>query len=340
MNSYERVMTALSHKEADRVPVFLFFTFYGAKELGVSIEEYFSKAENVASGQKRLLRKFGHDCVYAFFYAALEAVAFGQEVEFYDDGPPNAGTPVLKNRDDIFTLKVPDPFKNKALAEAIKATELLAAEYKKKVPVISAVVGPYSLPVMLMGMNNWLEIIVSGDTEAITAMTAKTSAFCLEWGNALFRAGADAIGFFEPFATTTMVRREEFIKYIYNYDKQLISRFNGPVAFCGAGGRMEPIMDKICETGAAACALSVDDNLERIKNDFGGKINIIGNLNNISMIDWTYDEAKKEAKKCLENAKEGGGYILADQHGEISWPVTEDALRGIVDAAIEFGKYA
>jgi len=37
MTSMERVLTTLSHKEPDRVPLFLLATMHGAKELGLSI---------------------------------------------------------------------------------------------------------------------------------------------------------------------------------------------------------------------------------------------------------------------------------------------------------------
>ena len=39
MTSLERVLTALSHKEPDRTPLFLLFSHYGAKEMGMSIRE-------------------------------------------------------------------------------------------------------------------------------------------------------------------------------------------------------------------------------------------------------------------------------------------------------------
>jgi len=50
MKSLERVLTTLSHREPDRVPLFLLVTMHGAKELGLSIREYFSKAEYVVEG--------------------------------------------------------------------------------------------------------------------------------------------------------------------------------------------------------------------------------------------------------------------------------------------------
>ncbi len=57
MTSLQRVLTTLGHREPDRVPFFLLVTMHGAKELGLSIKEYFSKAENVVEGQLRLLEE-------------------------------------------------------------------------------------------------------------------------------------------------------------------------------------------------------------------------------------------------------------------------------------------
>jgi hypothetical protein len=91
MTSMQRVLTTLGHREPDRVPFFLLLSLHGAKELGVSIKAYFSKPENVVEGQMRLLKKYRHDCVYGFFYAPVEIEAFGGEVVFSDDGPPNSG---------------------------------------------------------------------------------------------------------------------------------------------------------------------------------------------------------------------------------------------------------
>jgi hypothetical protein len=54
MTPLERTLTALGQKEPDRVPLFLLTTLHGAKELNLSIKEYFSTSENVIKAQIRL----------------------------------------------------------------------------------------------------------------------------------------------------------------------------------------------------------------------------------------------------------------------------------------------
>ncbi|MCX7144548.1 MAG: methylcobamide--CoM methyltransferase MtbA, partial [Proteobacteria bacterium] len=106
MNSMQRTLTALGQQEPDRVPLFLLTTLHGAKELGLSIQAYFSRAENVVEGQMRLLKKYRSDCLYPFFHASIETEAWGGETIFAPDGPPNAGPPII-GADDIDNLKPP-----------------------------------------------------------------------------------------------------------------------------------------------------------------------------------------------------------------------------------------
>ena len=63
MTSLQRVLTTLGHQEPDRVPLFLSLTLHGAKELDLSIRDYFAKADRVIEGQLRLRKKYGHDCL-------------------------------------------------------------------------------------------------------------------------------------------------------------------------------------------------------------------------------------------------------------------------------------
>lgn len=69
----ERVMTTLSHKEPDRVPVFHMLTHYGAKELNIPIEEYFSKPEYVAEAQLLMKKNTAMTVSIHFFMHPLKS---------------------------------------------------------------------------------------------------------------------------------------------------------------------------------------------------------------------------------------------------------------------------
>jgi uroporphyrinogen decarboxylase len=158
LSPLQRVLTSLSHQEPDRVPFFLLLTMHGAKELGLSIRDYFSRADHVVEGQLRLQRKFGHDCIYSFFHAPLEVQAWGGEVLFCEDGPPNSGLPPLKNNQALLNLQAPDPLACHCLQPVLEAQRRLKEAVGDQLPIIGVVMSPFSLPVMQLGFDQYLNM--------------------------------------------------------------------------------------------------------------------------------------------------------------------------------------
>lgn len=95
LSSMQRVMTTLGHQEADRVPFFIPVTIGGARELGMSIKEFYSRPENVVEAQMRKRYRYRDDMVCNIFYGAIDVEAWGGEVLFFADGPPNSGEPLI-----------------------------------------------------------------------------------------------------------------------------------------------------------------------------------------------------------------------------------------------------
>jgi uroporphyrinogen decarboxylase len=71
----------------------------------------------------------------------------------------------------------------------------------------------------------------------------------------------------------------------------------------------------------------------------GDRLSLFGALNGVEMIHWSPAEAEAAVKACIAAAGVGGGFILADQHGEIPYYVPEETLHAIVEAARRWGRY-
>lgn len=337
MNSFERVIITLDHKEPDMVPVFPFLTIHGSKELGLSIQEYFSHYRYIVEGQKRLHNKYQSDCILGFTYAAKEAEAFGGDVIFSEDGPPNAGESVIKNLRDIETLQIPIVNSCKALHIPLMTIKTLYEIYKKNVPIIGYVVAPLSLPIILMGFEQWLETLFDSPSLAF-ALILKLKDFTINWANAQLSAGASAIGFLNPLASSEILTREMFLKF--DISKEVIQKIQGPVIFGAAAASITSTLDLLSSIGLTGILLSSRDRITEIKQRlFDQRITIVGNLNNISMIEWTPETMENEVKKCIKDGGKGGGYIISDQHGEIPYQVSDEVIHAMVESARKWGKY-
>ncbi|MDP6631365.1 MAG: uroporphyrinogen decarboxylase family protein [Kiritimatiellia bacterium] len=338
MTPMERFLATVSHREPDRVPLFLFPTLHGARELNMPLTQYFTRAENIVEGQLRMRERFNHDCLTGFFYAAAEVEAWGGEVLRRDDGPFNSGRPVIRDPKQILDLVPPRALDCPCLEESIKATAALAERSAGDVPILGVAISPFSLPVMQMGFGPYLELMHHhpGLFEALMAVNEE---FCVGWANAQIEAGATAVVYFDPVSSTTIIPRNLYLSTGLEVAKRTIPRIKGPTGTHFASGHCLSIIPDIIRTGTGVIGVSAEEDLTQIKKACAGKLTIVGNLNGIEMRRWTREDAENAVKTAIAKAGRGGGFILADNHGEIPWQVSEETLQAISHAVDQWGRY-
>ncbi|MCI5126328.1 MAG: methylcobamide--CoM methyltransferase MtbA [Candidatus Electrothrix sp. AR5] len=335
MTSMERVLTTLGHQEPDRVPFFLLLTMHGARELGLSIQEYFSKAEYVVEGQLRMRQKYGHDCLFPFFYASMEAEAFGAETIWFEDGPPNCGAPIIRSENDIRTLQVPD-IEDSCLIWVLEAIRALKKEVEDRVPIIGVAISPFSLPVMQMGFPAYIELMHE-QPALFNRLMEVNQEFCVNWANAQIQAGVTAICYFDPLTSPTITAPGVHLEKGFAIAQQTLARIQSPTAIHMASGRTLSVIDDIVATGTAAIGVSVTEDLREVKAVCQGRLTVLGNLNGIEMRRWTPQQAEDKVREAIGKAGVGGGFILSDNHGEIPWQVSEEVLLAISEAVHRWG---
>ncbi|PKL65977.1 MAG: methylcobamide--CoM methyltransferase MtbA [Methanomicrobiales archaeon HGW-Methanomicrobiales-3] len=338
MTPFERTMTAIGQKEPDRVPLFLLTTMHGAKELNLSIREYYSRAENVIRGQTILQKKYDSDCYYPFFYASAEVEAWGGDVIYITDGPPNAGRPIIRSPQDIVSIDVPEVASCESLKKITDCIRGLAAQSAGKIPVVGVVMSPFSVPVMQMGFEPYLDLMYT-QKDLFWELMKKNQQFCIDWANAQLEAGAHAICYFDPVSSPTSVPPELYRKTGMVVAKETIARIKGPTATHLASGRALAIIDDLATTGTAIVGTSALENIGEVKQACNKRLTVLGNLNGIEMRRWTPEIAEARVRETIARAGKGGGFILSDNHGEIPWQVPDRVLMAISSAVKKYGTY-
>jgi uroporphyrinogen decarboxylase len=338
MTSAERLQHALAHKEPDRVPCVIAAAMHPARDMGLSIKEYFSRPENIVEGQLRLHRKFGNDMLCCYPFAAIECIAWGGEAIYFDQGPPNCGAPVIKKPEDILSLEPPRVSENAALKANLKAISELKAVVGDDIPISGVAVSPFSLPIMQMGFEAYLDLIFERP-DLLERLLQINADYCVEWANAQLKAGASAVMYSDPAFSPGIMSRDWVQKYGASAAKQVISRINGSVMIHLASGRGLPIVDEIIHAGFFAMSASAEEDLGELKRACKGRLALVGNLNALVMNHWTEKDAEAAVKKAIAQAAPGGGFVLMDNHGEIPFIVREDILLAVSDAARRWGQY-
>lgn len=338
LTATERVMTALGHREADRVPFILTLSLHGARELGMGLKEFFSDPKNAIEAQLRMHQRYGHDALLGFLYAALEYEAWGGEAVIAEDGPPRSGSPVFTDFAQLDHLEPPSVRDCPGLQKALEVIRGLKARVGGEVPILGVMISPFSLPVMQLGFERYLDLLFE-DRPRFWRLMAANEAFAVEWGNAQFEAGAMALAYYDPLASPNMVPLEIYRETGFLLDRRTLGALRGPTTTHLASARSLDVAELLAQTGTLGVGVSCVEDLSEAKRVCGGRLTVLGNLNGIAMASWSPREAEKEVKAALLKGGPGGGFILMDTHGELPWSVSEEVIATVAETVHTAGHY-
>lgn len=338
MTSRERINAAMNFQAADRVPFALSLTMHGAKELGMSLPEYYRKASNIVEGQIRMQERYGHDVLLAYLYTALDYQIFGgRNLVINEEGPFNAGEPIITGLSQIKNLEKPEIA---ASPEAVKLVTVIEGLREKKghaVPIMGAVTSPFSMPVMQLGFERYLELLFQGGPLFWKLMDINTE-FCAELANLQFSAGADVVAYVDPVLSPEIVS-EDLQEYGLKTAERVLSRFSGAFVIHFASARMSTCLERLLPMNPAGLGISFKDDLSYCKEKCTSKAVIVGNLNALEMVSWSQQETITKVRDKLREGAPGGGFILSDNHGELPYRLPEDTIAEVAETVKTYGQY-
>ncbi|MHA2088847.1 MAG: uroporphyrinogen decarboxylase family protein, partial [Promethearchaeota archaeon] len=116
----------------------------------------------------------------------------------------------------------------------------------------------------------------------------------------------------------------------------------GKYAVFHSDGYTEPYFEGLIEAGFKAVE-SLEPmagmDLKYLKEAYGDKLCLIGNIDVSELLPFgTTDDVKESVKKCINDAAEGGGYILSPCTDITNACKIENILT-MISATKEYGKY-
>jgi uroporphyrinogen-III decarboxylase len=334
-----RLAAALSGEAADSIPVFCNLIDQGAREAGVSLEDYYANGTLVAESQLRLRERFGHDNLWSLFYVGKEAELLGcRHVVFASDGPPNVAHFVIEDASDIRALTVPDDLRDHpAFEQPLACLRLLAREAGGRYPICAYISSTMTLPALLMGMEKWLELLLLGPFGERDALLEKCHEFFVKEAATYREAGADVILYSNPFGSTDTVPMKFFLAQSLPWIERDIRAIGteGVVYYCGMS-RLGPVIPTVVErTGLGAYYLSPMDDVAAGKRAVAGRGLTCGVINDAPLIDWTPEAVRERVRVIIDQGRAGGRFLFGT--GVMPLGIPEDNIRALVDAAREFG---
>lgn len=340
MTPIEILGAAIKGEPAPRIPVFCNLLDQGARELGLSQREYYSKGEHVALGQLRMRARYGYDNVWSLFYVGREAEILGcRRIDYCDTGSPNVSDFVIKTHDDIARLEVPEDLRaHPGWAETANCLRILKQELGLTHPICCYVTASTSLPAILMGMEAWLELLLNGPADLRDELLRKCSLFFQKEVAAYRAGGANVIVYSTPFGAPSFVGMKRFKEQILPWMKRDLQPggVGGIVYYCGMAPFNRVIEQVLEELHIGVYYISPLADLAEAKAIIASRGLTCGVIDDIKMINWSPKQVRDEVKRMCEIGTPGGHFLLGT--GVMPQAVPEANIRALLSAAFEYGR--
>ncbi len=338
MNQLQRVLTALQCKEPDYVPTFEFDINKGVMKHLTGSEDILDAADILDLDgivvRPTYQKEFISEKVYLDEWGCKRQVS-NETLAVIIESP-------IKDLKDHGDYTFPDPYAHHRFEEL----ERTVNRYGSTKAVILNVRDIFSDLRDLLGYENALVALVT-EQDHVKALLDRI----IEYNWTLAKLVA------EKFDLTIVVTTDDiaanrglifspkvFFELLGPKFKEVIHGFKTLGYYCikHCDGYIMDVLDYWIDCGID-CIDPIDPNadmdLEYIKNKYGSRVCIKGNVNcETALVNGTEQEVEEEVRDCIRKAATGGGYILSSSN-TIHSGVRPENYRAMLRALREYGKY-
>ncbi len=341
MNPLERIFATIQRKTPDRVPVMeMAIDWKVVKDLGY--KSYFDAIDHL---------DMDAICVNQVCYMlGLISMAIKIKRVYKDQwGATRKVTAELlpavvdhpiKDESDLRGYKTPDPGRDILL----KAIKKVAGRYKGKRAILCLGRAVFADSWTICGMENLLMSYVLNPQFA-----RDIGKIVLEYNKELHRlaidAGVDVFILGDDYAHKlgTMMSPDHFREFILPGLSEIVENIKGAGAYCikHTDGNIWEIIEDLVDTGIDGIGPlepAADMDLKKVKERFGDRVCVVGNIDVDLLCRGTIEEIKSTTKELIRRVSPGGGHVLSSGN-TITSAVRGENFSAMLETCREFGGY-
>jgi len=317
VNSKTRVLAALLGGRVDRPPVTGIITAVTQgmmRELDAFWPDAHQDAELMARLGAAGHALYGLETAKVPFDVTVEAEALGGQVDFGDRNIfPQLKEPPLREPSD---LHMPNDFCQRGRVPVIlQAIRLLRERYAAAVPVVSSVMGPFTLCTLCFGEE--FLVWMKWEPEKYQSVMERATVLAAQYAAAQIGAGSDVIQFGEAAASGSMISPKDYTQRVAPFHQQLASAVAAPTVLHICGDVTDRL-EMICRTGVSG--LSFDHRVDmEIAKRFKGRMALVGNIPVEVLGQGSPEDIRTHARQALEQGIDllnAGCSLLTETPGE------------------------
>lgn len=310
MTGKEILLRTLRAEPAERVPWVPFVGVHGGSLVGVDARAYLTDPQPVVDGLQKAVELYQPDGLPVVFDLQLEAEILGCELAWAKETPPSVASHPLDDDYDLEGLPAFSVEKGR-MPLVLKAVRECKAAFGQEVALYGLLTGPLTLALHLRGDDVLLDMFDEEDD--VPRLFDYCADIAVQMADAYIDAGIDVVAVVDPMVS--QIGPGHFRDFVTPALNKVFDHIRNKGALsslfvCGNATRnLEPMAETTCDN------ISVDENvsmpeLARVARaagkSFGGNMQLT-----VVLLLGTPQDAQRDAARCLQEAGEGPGFILA-----------------------------
>ncbi|MDI3540268.1 MAG: [methyl-Co(III) methanol/glycine betaine-specific corrinoid protein]:coenzyme methyltransferase [Methanolobus sp.] len=182
----------------------------------------------------------------------------------------------------------------------LEATEIIRQRIGDDVPLIAGMIGPAATAFYLAGANNYLRWCITDPDELMELMRIGESV-CVEYANALYDRGADAVIIIDSEAGPDIFPPPMFESMILPVYKSLTAKLKG-LKLLHMCGDATAILEPIAESGFQGVSIEEKVDVAYASQLIGDRVCLIGNVSpSETLLHKSREVIRREAKQCIDD---------------------------------------
>lgn len=252
MKTKDRFFAALRRQPVDRPPVAAVTTGVTVEMMersGIFWPEAHRQAEQLAGLAETVHLYTDTEAIKLPFCMTVEVEALGAPIDYRTRDTIPTETRHIWDHPDQLHLPA-DFFDRDRVPVVLAAISTLRRRYDDEVPIVTSIVGPFSLASKLFGFENFLTWLITAPDWVHQVMAALTP-LAIRYARAQVEAGADAVVIGEAGCSGDLISANTYRDFIAPYHRQLCPAIPAPTILhiCGKSTRHTRY---IADTGATA----------------------------------------------------------------------------------------
>lgn len=345
MNSMERVVMSMQHKEPDRIPVYPIINGASRRLINASYKDWSTNSDLCSKALLKAREEFDLDCIVTLIDLSIECTAWGQELIYPEDeaAHPDYSQCIIQEIEDYETIKKVDYRNCERMMMHIDTCKKIVAAAKGEFPVIAFVFGPLGTLSMLRNQQD-MYMDLYDDPDAVKEAAAQINETLKDYCRALMATGINGIMFDTLFSSGSIMSKDMWLEMEGDLVKELAETTReegGLVMIHNCGQRI--YFDAQIETmnpDAISFLFPADDckDFKEVKEKYGHKVTLIGCVTPATAVIGTDEAWDTECKNNIDDMKKDGGFMLATGCEYPANAPFDKAIR-MVELAKTYGKY-